>query len=1010
MEKNSIEIYVEAIRQTLVSGQAREHGYRPALERLMFSFNDVLPVNDPKRSEHGNPDFIFLKHSNQNIILGYAEAKDISVDLDKIENNEQMHRYAGYDNLFLTNYLDFRFFRNGNKYQTITIGVVKDNNLSLYPDVFNQLKDELESFLEQPPEKIKSGIRLAQIMGAKARRIRDNVIQYLSKNDERNQYLEKIFTMVHDLLVHDITPEKFADMYAQTLVYGLFVARYNDENIGNFTRSKARDLVPASNPFLQEFFDHIVGPHFDNRLGYIVDELCEVFSVSDVRTIVHKHLKVVNWKDDEKDPIIHFYEDFLDEYDPLIRKQMGAYYTPLPVVRFIVHNVDDILKRDFELHKGLSDSSMKSLGTYKHGNKRLLPRVEILDPAMGTGTFLNEIIKYIQKDFIGSQAGQWPLYAKEDLIPRLYGFELMMAPYTIAHLKIGLTLDELGVKDFGSRLNLYLTNTLEEGSPRQIDLLSDFGLSEVVAHEAQEAAIIKQEQPIMVIVGNPPYSISSTNKSKFILYLIKDYKKDLHERKINLDDDYIKFIRFAEHMIEKNLEGIVAIITNNSFIDGITHRQMRKHLLETFDKIYILNLHGNSKKKEVNPDGGKDENIFDIQQGVSISIFVKQSKSKSTLAHVYHAEKYGLRKEKFSYLNNLKINWKEVIYKSPGYYFVPKDFSLQYIYDDFIPVKKLFIKSSAGVKTKVDHIAVDFNHSDLSKRMIDIIINKLDLSQIKEKYGLNDNTTWEYKPGTINDFNYNRIVQYEYRPFDIRYLYYDEKFLSRSRSEVMNNFYNHKNIGLELSRVGDYVFIGNHISDEHFISDNSYKFPLFIYHEDGTFGTNFQPSTLKIFSKNLKETYKPIDILDYIYAILNNPNYRKKYTEFLKIDYPNIPIPNNDQQFCALNKLGKQLRELHLMTYPGLDNLVTSFPESGTNNIDKVLIETDKVWINATQYFGNISGIAWSYFIGGYQPAQKWLKDRKGSKLTSKDIEHYQQIIKILLETDKIVKQISDIS
>ncbi len=468
-----VQAYAKEIENQFMTGHAKEHAYRPALERLMSSFEDVVAVNDPKRSAHGNPDFIFLKRSHQSIILGYAEAKDIDVSLDKTEKTNQMSRYAGYQNLYLSNYLEFRFFQNGIKYQTVSIGAIHNGRLVFKQEAFGQLADELAQFLSLPPESIKSGKRLAEIMGAKARRIRDNVAIYLKhEENEQNLELEKIYGLMKELLVHDLSPDKFADMYSQTLVYGLFVARYNDSTPDSFTRSEARDLVPASNPFLREFFDHIVGPRFDKRHAYIVDELCEVFSVSNVHLLVQKHLRLFE-VDNEKDPIIHFYEDFLREYDPAERKKMGAYYTPVPVVRFIVRQVDKALKEHFSLPKGLADSSKRPHTVQVQGMKHKIDmhRVQILDPAVGTATFLNETIKYIQKSFEG-QEGRWPSYVKQDLLPRLHGFELMMAPYTIAHLKLGMTLQEAGVTDFSQRLGVYLTNTLDEGMKHQQDLFS----------------------------------------------------------------------------------------------------------------------------------------------------------------------------------------------------------------------------------------------------------------------------------------------------------------------------------------------------------------------------------------------------------------------------------------------------------------------------------------------------------------------------------------------------------
>ena len=427
----NIEIYIKEVNNDFQTGHAQEHAYRPALKNLMNSIDGVQAINDPKRSAHGNPDFVLLSDKDKDVILGYAETKDITVNLNKIENSEQMRRYAGYDNLYLTNYIEFRFFKNGEKYQTIEIAKIINGQLQRMPENFDRLFNELKAFTEQKPEKIRNGKRLAQIMGGKARRIRDDVVLFIQKNDdERNQELERIYSIMKATLVHDLSEDNFANMYAQTLVYGLFIARYNDKTPDDFTRQEARDLVPKSNPFLQRFFDHIAGSDFDNRLAHIVEELCNAFRVSDVKELVHEHLKTLEQSAGEKDPVIYFYEDFLQEYDPKLRKKMGAYYTPVPIVKFIVRQVDAILKEEFGVSQGLADSSKHTV----RPQQVALHRVQILDPAVGTATFLNEIIKHIHQNFKGQQ-GRWPSYVAEDLIPRLHGFELMMAPYTIAHLK-----------------------------------------------------------------------------------------------------------------------------------------------------------------------------------------------------------------------------------------------------------------------------------------------------------------------------------------------------------------------------------------------------------------------------------------------------------------------------------------------------------------------------------------------------------------------------------------------
>ncbi len=1074
--------YLDEVREQFESGHAIEHAYRPALKALMSKFEDTVAVNDPKHSEHGAPDFIFLKKSNLKIIKGHAEAKDIGKDLDKEEKSDQMSRYAGYANLILTDYLEFRFFRNGDKYETISLGCVKNNVLNLTPENGERLICELEAFLDQTPESIKSGKRLAQIMGGKARRIRDNVSEYLTSDDIDSTELSRIYEMMTKLLVHDLEPKKFADMYAQTLVYGLFVARYGDDTPDSFTRSEARDLVPKNNPFLRHFFDHIVGPNFDTRLGYIVDELCEIFSVSNVQEIVHKHLRIQDITNDDKDPIIHFYEDFLQEYDPKIRKDMGAYYTPTPVVKFIIRHVDKILKEDFGITKGLASIETftkkvnigQKVSIVKTGNTRVTStsvidkkfhRVQILDPAVGTATFLNETIKFIYEQFKG-QEGRWPSYVAENLIHRLHGFELMMAPYTIAHLKLGMTLKETGVENLKDRLGVYLTNTLEEGTPTQQDLFS-FGLAQAVSEESQHAAEVKNERPIMIVMGNPPYSGVSSNETEYANKLIAKYKVEpggmqkLQERKHWLNDDYVKFIAFAEDMINKNGDGIVAMITNNGYLDNSTFRGMRWQLLKSFDKIYILNLHGNANKKEVSPNGDKDENVFDIMQGVGIIIAIKNGDDSSGLADIYHAEIYGKRQYKFDMLN-MGVEFKKIESLAPSYYFVPKNNIGKDEYDQGVGVDELFCKYVTGIVTMGDDFIINENPNVIAERVEKLQNGDYTKDTLNNEFRLGKNYA-DFILANASKLQVDplKIIKLSYRPFDERYTYFDNKVLWRWREEVMRNFIGHENIGLVTTRLqkenpGAFItatIMGHKTYNAY---DSNSVFPLYIYHSDGSItpnikrdlalnlleGMSFKLGNEVIFlkyqedkierdyvlakSQREKQNVYPADLLDYIYATLNSPSYKENYKEFLKADFPRIPKPKDGLEFWRLAQLGNELRNLHLMRSSLIDDYSTTFPVPGDNIVADVRYfarsvdisiagkpdtkekynEENAVYINKTQYFGNVPKEIWEFYIGGYQPAQKWLKDRRGRELTNNDIEHYQRIIKILIETDRIMKQI----
>ncbi|MFA6601431.1 MAG: type ISP restriction/modification enzyme [Candidatus Paceibacterota bacterium] len=1028
MKEDTIQIYVSKIIAEFNSGQATEHAYRPALK---FLFESLVPklqaINDPKHSEHGAPDFALMR--SRELSAGYAEAKDLKVILDETEKGEQMGRYLEYGSLILTNYLEFRFYRHGNKYgEPIIIARIIGNEIVPNERAYPDLEDAIRTFLTQT-EAITSSTKLAEIMGDKARRIRSKVSEYVSDSHERNEDIRRMYDSFKKILIHDLTEEQFSDMYAQTLVYGLFAARYEDKTPRDFTRQEARDLVPHSNPFLRGFFDHIAGANFDIRLSIIVNELCEVFRNADVHALMHQYATQKGLLGDDKesaDPVIHFYEDFLKEYDFEQRKKLGAFYTPLPVVRFIIRATDYLLEKEFGLAGGLSNTSKIEIKTTKQGKtaKESIHKVQILDPATGTGTFLNETVKHIFSRFKG-QEGRLQSYVENDLLPRLHGFELMMAPYTIAHLKIAMTLHDHCITGLNHRLGVYLTNSLEEGVKLE-DSLFGFGFGQSITDESKAASKIKNETPIMVVVGNPPYSVSSSNKGEWIQELIKDYKKDLGERKINLDDDYIKFLRFSEHFIEKNGSGIVAMITNNSFIDGITHRQMRKHLLETFDDVYILDLHGNSKKYEKAPDGGKDENVFDIQQGVSISICVRKEGKKSGLGKVYHAELWGKRENKFDSLNKsdlVTMKWNALKYSEPYYFFVPKDFGESKEYKGGFDLNELLAVNSSGVETQNDKVNIFFTSTDAEIVLNDFIT--VDELELKRKYDLADGRDW--KIGTAKaDLSKNEIKSkdIQYRPFDSRFTNFTgvtKGNMAYPRFEVMKNFVN-QNVGLIFKRGFSEDKSAPGFASKYIIDRRSWSragmqgaeviAPLYLYADDGSRVPNLKKEIVEQIEKIVGKV-SPEDIFDYIYAVLHSPTYREKYKEFLKIDFPRVPYPKDTGSFKSLVALGKELRELHLMESPKLNDYakLTSFPEAGNDMVEAKYpkYENGKVFINKTQYFGGVPEIAWNFYIGGYQPAQKWLKDRRERKLTSDDIIHYQKLVMVLVETGRVMGEIDKI-
>lgn len=1019
--KEAVEKYIHDISSKFIHETTSEYGYRTPFEILLkeiFAELDVRDIGHDDKTRGGNkPDFVIRKND---VPLLYIEVKDFGISLDKIEQSEQMARYFGYDNLVLSDYAEFRFYRLGVPYgEPIKIADydIKKRTISPKTENYEYLAKTLLDFTQSHKEPIKSGNHLAKIMGGKAQRIRDNVRQFLASQSDGSAELVKVYETIKKTLVHDLSEKDFSDMYAQTLVYGLFVARYYDETSDNFSRQEARDLIPASNPLLRHFFDHIIGPDFDKRLEYIVDELCEVFAHADVEKLMKDYFQGGLWGDEQKgpDPVIHFYEDFLQEYDPELRKDMGAYYTPRPVVMFIAKSVDYLLKDKFNLSGGLADTTRVVNDLHK---------VQVLDPAVGTGTFISAVIRMIYASLLKSgQKGRWPKYVHNELLPRIHGFELMMAPYTIAHLKLAMAFRETGFKYFNRRLGVYLTNSLEEAS-KQEELFAAFGLAESIAEESKEAEVIKNTTPVMVVIGNPPYKGESNNKfyEGHGVYKVEPTGGKLQERNSKwLNDDYVKFIRFAESMVERTGYGIVAMITAHGYIDNPTFRGMRWHLMNTFDEIYVLDLHGNTNKKEKSPDGSIDKNVFDIKTGVSILFGVKREKTKQEPATIYKADLYGKRAAKFDFLNKKSIrtvDWEKVTPVAPNYVWIARDEKVREEYLKGFSVSELFPVSSVGIVTSRDAFVIDEDKEKLVTRIQEFSQCET-IQEAKSKFNLRENKKWKIADALKHEFDEKNIVPISYRPFDKRYVYYHEDFIERSRIEVMKHLLNNSYgiISTRQVKAGEsyqHLLASKGIVESTYVSNKTseigYVFPLFLQVDDITKTPNLRAEIVEKIEEGVGKA-SPEDIFDYIYAVLHSPKYRKKYKEFLKIDFPRIPYPKDKETFKELVKLGRELRELHLLESPKVNKFITTYPVAGSDTVEKKPEYKDgRVYINSEQYFGNVPEVAWNFWIGGYQPAQKWLKDRKDRVLTNEDIEHYQKMVVALVETEKTMKEIDQTS
>lgn len=1051
----TIHQYIETINQRFRLGNATEHTFRGDLQHLLESLvPDIRATNEPKRQSCGAPDYIITRGE---IPVGFIEAKDVGdKDLEgkkKTGNQEQFDRYkTGLANLIITDYIDFHFYRDGIFTTKISIGKVENGSIVPQPENYDQFTQLFKNFCETISQSIKSPTRLAEMMAGKARLMADIIEKSLNEDDENGNLsnLKRQMLSFQKMLISDIDNKSFSDLYSQTIAYGMFAARYHDPTLQNFSREEAVKLIPKSNPFLRKLFKDIADEDLDTRLVWIIDELVNVFLASDVASIMKNFGKSTK----QEDPVVHFYETFLGAYNPALRKARGVWYTPQPVVNFIVRAVDDILKTEFDLPEGLADSSKKKIKVNYQGKQieKEVHKVQILDPATGTGTFLAETIKHIHKKYEGMQ-GIWSKYVEDELIPRVNGFELLMASYAMAHLKLDMLLTETGyVPTKDQRLRVFLTNSLEEPHPDSGTLWGN-----LLSDEADQANEVKRDTPVMCVIGNPPYSGISSNNGKWISDLIDDYKYvdgvHFNERKHWLNDDYVKFLRYGQHYIEKNGQGVLAFINPHGFLDNPTFRGMRWNLLKTYDKIYTIDLHGNSKKKEKATDGSADVNVFDIMQGVSINIFVKTGKKKSSeLGKVFHYDLYGKREFKYDFLVDNHIHsilFSELKPELPFFTFIPVDNKSRGSFDKGFQVEKLFIENTSGIQTSRDFLVIDSNRDVLEQRLNEFIDETKSTDEIRNlffansssaKYLKGDTRGWrieEIRPKLQKTDITKLLTKISYRPFDKQFICYTKLLVDWTREKLQSNLLK-DNLSITIGRQGqvtgdnlwDLIFIQDTISDLNlFYRGGGIVCPLYLYQDANGQQTIDQSSertpnlnadivqeisgkiglTFTNEKEMTKDTFSPIDILDYIYAILHSPTYREKYKEFLKIDFPRVPYPKDKDTFWKLVKLGGEIRQIHLLESAVVEKPISKYPHTGTNVVGKTKYENGNVYINETQYFEDVPEVAWNFYIGGYQPAQKWLKDRKDRELQIDDIRHYMKIIVALTETDRLMKEITKI-
>jgi len=977
--------YINDLSKTRLSGKATEASYYPSLKSFLetyvnFKAIDVEVIVQPKQTEAGMPDFLLRSH---NMIVGNIEAKDLSAKLDEILKTKQIRRYRNaYPNLILTDFFTFILYRNGKKYGKVTIA---DKNTLLLAGRVPKISDvtsiekQFDKFLGYVSPPTYTSKQLAIELAKRAKQLSENIFMEL-KND--NEVLSFIYNNIKEQLIPSLTLEAFADIYAQTLVYGFFFARIQAGS-NQFNRINAYSYLPGNIPLLKRLFYIMQDPSLVDPLKWIFDDIVTILNNADIESIMKSfHTKL--WSED---PIIHFYETFLSVFNPEERQRRGVYYTPEPVVAYIVSSIHELLVQIFKKHDGLADRS-----------------ITLLDPASGTLTFPMMALKLIHENFIKQgKGGIFPNLVREHILINYFAFELLLAPYVIGHFKAFLTMEDLNCKLDQERFQLYLTNSLELALPKYQQTLFP-----ELSNERISANKIKSD-PIFVILGNPPYSVSSENKSEFIETLMADYKEDVRsEKNIQpLSDDYIKFLRFAHwKIIENSDKGIIGMITNNAYLDGLIHRGMRKKLYEAFDHIFILNLHGNLRSREKTPTGGKDENVFDIQQGVAIAFFIKNNDEKKFC----YADLWGLRKLKYKWLLSHNVSttkWQNLDPTSPYYWFVPRQEKIQY--QDFSPLNELMPFHRQGVKTHRDWLVVGFVQDEITSRIEslktlseDEIISALHLTERKRA----SISHAKKLISELSEVNENKVIEYMYRPFDSRYIYYDHKLLDRPRPELFNQtgsiFLLTRRNSRQWPGEWSFAFVTKKLPDID-MRGGVYAFPLIV---NGR--SNLSKELIKWAQKQFGNIIVSEDLLGYIYAILFCNEYRLKYADELRTEFPRIPFTKNKERFLQLCKIGRKLIMLHFLIDPEIEILRAGFPQIGSDVIERVEYDSDniRVIINEKQWFSNVSKDVWNYEVGGYKICQRWLKERTGRRLNSDEQIKYMKIVGAIKKTIELQKEI----
>jgi len=1026
MIKKEFHDYFKGVKSKFSSGT--EFTPRTDLENLLNIVKpskDIKIIQEPRKEDgiKGRPDF---KVEINGLTVGYIETKAIDIPLDDIiekrlrRDSEQLEKYLKViPNLILTNYKEFILFRNG---------VPVDRGLLFYPatdkklDINNvpKISKILDTFFSVTPESITSAKKLSHLLADRTRLFKEFLGDFI-ENGEDNDFKLKLVgagglhDVIKETLIEELSLHDFIDAYVQTITYGLFLAELNSKN--KITEENASRSIPKSMGILKELFKTIDIEDIPDSIDWIIEEIIDILNLVDQEKI-KSNLAFSKLYQDE-DPYVYFYENFLGAYDKKNRKAKGVYYTPIPVVKFIIESIDYLIRQNFN-KEGLKGDNVK-----------------VLDFATGTGTFLLEaFIKALENTDEGMKQG----LIRERLLKNFYGFEYLIPPYTIAHLKLSQYLKDEGypLQD-DERLKIYLTDTLDNSKHEGISFFQK------ITKEGHDANQIKLQENVLVLMGNPPYSNFSSGDEKegqqWIKDLLDDYKKGLNEKKINIDDDYIKFLRYAQWKVEQNGYGIVGIITNNSYLDGITHKIMRKSILETFDQIYILNLHGNKLKEE------PDDNVFDIMVGVSIVLFIKlPKKSENPTINYYSTMDNGLmdRELKYGFLlaNDVSsLTWEKLNPIEPNYWFVNKDLKGEVDYIKYPKITEIFNINGSGIQTDRNDLFIGYDKNEISGRIKKLLSGDYD-EDFTNKYRVINSSSYPLLDRIKNKvFDENSIEKILYRPFDTRLIYYQIGITSRPGKKIMKHFIKNPNIGLVFTRQiisneWKHVFVTDKIVDREIIStktrERGYLAPLYLINEDQKsqsqtsfleskeyfdqyknldFRPNFQKGFIKYIYTKYETIPSPEDIFGYIYAILHSETYREKYKEFLKTDFPRIPFIDNLDQFKELSRLGNELIEVHLLRKDFVDSDLACYIVDGNDIIDKIKYDDKnfRLFINQDQYFENVPENVWNIEIGGYKVIYKWLKYRRGRNLSFGDINHFQKVVRSLSDTILIMNKIDQI-